>query len=116
PMNFLDANAIPIDIFGETPDLTPFNAILPTVAPDNLMTPANPSRAALEMMRLTGEQDLRHADMANPRELNEIIWFSVRGASEKMPEVSRLPAFDVLTAGVSEEEDEESEEEAEDGP
>jgi hypothetical protein len=50
--------------------------------------------------------------MANPRELNEIIWFSVRGDKSPMPEIARLPAFDLLTAGIREE-DEEEENEAE---
>ena len=48
---------------------------------------------------LTDRQDLRHPDMANPRTLNEIIWFSVRGNAE-MPAVARLPVFDLMTAGL----------------
>jgi hypothetical protein len=107
PMNFLDANATPIDIFTTTPNLEPYNAQLPTVALDNLFPPARPSAAMQKFMELTGEQDLAHADMANPRELNEIIWFSVRG-EESMPAIARLPAFDVMTAGMKpEKEDEE---------
>ncbi|MBK8809723.1 MAG: bifunctional YncE family protein/alkaline phosphatase family protein [Acidobacteria bacterium] len=107
PMNFLDANAIPIDVFGDKPNLTPYRAILPTVALDNLMPPPNPTRAMLRYMELTNEQNLTRADMADPRALNEIIWFSVKGDREKMPEIARLPAFDVLTAGVREEDDDE---------
>ena len=38
----------------------------------------------LDYMHLTDKQDLTHNDMADPRELNEIIWFSVRG-EEPMP-------------------------------
>ncbi len=106
PMNFLDANAIPIDIFGDAPNLAPYSAVLPTVAEDNLMPPPNPNRAMLEMMRLTAEQNLTRADMADPRALNEIIWFSVKGNREKMPEIARLPAFDVMTAGIREDDDE----------
>jgi hypothetical protein len=106
-MNFLDANATPIDIFTTTPNLEPYNAQLPTVAFDNLFPPARPSTAMQKFMELTGDQDLAHADMANPRELNEIIWFSVRG-EESMPAIARLPAFDLMTAGMNpEEEDEE---------
>jgi YVTN family beta-propeller protein len=99
PMNFLDANATPIDIFTANPDLTPYNAVLPTVALDNLYPPDNPSRAMLRYMELTNEQDLEHADMANPRQLNEIIWFSVKGETP-MPEVARLPAFELMIAGI----------------
>src|SRR5207245_7351458 len=32
PMNQLDASAIPMDIFQETPDLTPYKAVLPAIA------------------------------------------------------------------------------------
>ena len=39
PMNLLDANATPIDIFQAKPDLRPYDAALPVVAPDNLITP-----------------------------------------------------------------------------
>jgi hypothetical protein len=107
PMNFLDANATPIDIFTPTPDLEPYQAQLPAIAFDNLYPPARPSAAMLGYMQLTNEQDLEHADMANPLQLNEIIWFSIRG-EESMPTVARLPAFDLMTAGMRpEKEDEE---------
>jgi YVTN family beta-propeller protein len=106
PMNLLDANATPIDIFTNTPSFGPFDARLPNVALNNITPPQNPSRAMLHYMELTGRQDLAHADMADPRELNEIIWFSVRGESRQMPEISRLPAFDLLTAGLRQEEKE----------
>ncbi len=59
-----------------------------------------------EYMKLTDEQNLEFADMANPRQLNEIIWFSVRGGNSPMPEIARLPAFDLLTAGIREDDDE----------
>src|SRR6266481_155798 len=38
PMNQLDASAVPMDIFQETPDLTPYKDVLPTIAADNLIT------------------------------------------------------------------------------
>ncbi|HKX83958.1 MAG TPA: hypothetical protein VJL58_07060 [Pyrinomonadaceae bacterium] len=113
PMNFLDANATPIDIFTDKPDLTPFTAILPIVALDNLYPPAEPTRAMLRYMELTDEQNLEHADMANPRELNEIIWFSVKGETP-MPEIARLPAFELMIAGIKPEDDEDEAEEEED--
>ncbi|MBA3599992.1 MAG: hypothetical protein H0W45_01955 [Acidobacteria bacterium] len=64
-------------------------------------------------MKLTDEQNLEFADMANPRELNEIIWFSARGEKSAMPEIARLPAFDLMTAGLIEDEEEEREEKLE---
>ncbi len=109
PMNFLDANAAPIDIFTVEPDLTTFRAILPDVALDNLFPPKKASAAMRKYMKLTDEQNLKFADMANPRQLNEIIWFSVRGEKSPMPEIARLPAFDLLIAGIREEDDEEEE-------
>lgn len=111
PMNFLDSNATPIDIFTSEANLDPYTAILPTVSLDNLFPPERPSSAMLKFMELTNEQDLAHADMANPREMNEIIWFSVRG-EEPMPGIARLPAFELMTAGVKpDDDDDEADEE-----
>ena len=112
PMNFLDANATPIDIFTGTPDLRPYTAQMPVVALDNLYPPDKPSAAMLKFMRLTDAQDLAHADMANPRELNEIIWFSVKGEIP-IPGIARLPVFELMTAGIKPEEDVEEDEEDE---
>ncbi|MDQ3323430.1 MAG: hypothetical protein M3525_13515, partial [Acidobacteriota bacterium] len=106
PMNFLDANAAPIDIFTDKPDFTTYRAELPDVALDNLFPPKRITAAMRKYMDLTNEQNMEHADMANPRELNEIIWFSVRGEKSPMPEIARLPAFDLLTSGILEEDDE----------
>jgi hypothetical protein len=111
PMNFLDANAAPIDIFSNEPDLTTFTAILPDVALDNLFPPKKTTVAMRKYFELTKEQNLERADMANPRELNEIIWFSVRGEKSPMPEIARLPAFDLMTAGLIDEDKEEEREE-----
>ncbi|MEO8041164.1 MAG: hypothetical protein ABI646_01025, partial [Acidobacteriota bacterium] len=99
PMNFLDANATPIDIFAATADLTPYDAILPTVAFDNLYPPAEPTSTMAGFMELTETQNFDHADMADPRQLNRIIWFSVRGETP-MPEIARLPAFELMISGV----------------
>jgi hypothetical protein len=99
PMNFLDSHATPIDIFTDEANLDPYTAVLPAVSLDNLFPPERPSSAMLRFMELTNEQDLAHADMANPREMNEIIWFSVRG-EEPMPGIARLPAFELMTAGM----------------
>ena len=103
PMNQLDANAVPIDIFREQADLRPFKAILPDVALDNLMTPPARDASTAYWMRRTSEQKLGIADMAAPRVLNEIIWFSVRGAKSPMPEISRLPAFDAMLPDLRDE-------------
>ncbi len=117
PMNLLDATATPVDLFRREPDLRPFKAVLPEVALDNLLTPDARDAATLYWMQRTAEQDTEHADMADPRVLNEAIWFSARGASSPMPEPARLPVFDAMRLGLraeaeEDEEDEEDEEEA----
>jgi YVTN family beta-propeller protein len=106
PMNLLDANAVPMDIFQETPDLRPYKAVLPDVAMNNLINPSARDTATAYWIKKTEEQNLAHADMADPRVLNEIIWFSVRGGKSPMPEIARLPAFDAMRAGMLEEAEE----------
>jgi len=106
PMNQLDATAIPINIFQSEADMTPYHAILPDVSLDNLTNPPARDAATAYWMRMTEEQDLTHADMADPYVLNQIIWFSVR-PDRPMPSVCRLPAFDAMRLGVMEGEEEE---------
>lgn len=113
PMNQLDATAAPIDIFQERADLTPYKSVLPEVALDNLINPG-PSAQDAEArywIKRTAEQDLAHADMADPRVLNEIIWYSVRGARQPIPDIARLPLFDAMRSGIIEEDEEEEERE-----
>ncbi len=105
PMNFLDSHATPIDIFRTEADLRPFEAQLPNVALDNLYPPEKPKAALAYYYDLTRRQDLTHADMANPAEMNEIIWYSVKGGAA-MPAVSRLAAFELMRQGIREEVDE----------
>ena len=105
PMNQLDATATPINIFRNEPDLRPYKALLPDVALDNLVTAPARDAATAYWMRRTAEQDLAHADMADPETLNRIIWFSVKG-SLPMPPISRLPIFDAMRLGLQEEAEE----------
>src|SRR5205807_1907395 len=63
-MNQLDASAIPMDIFQDKPDLTPYKAALPTIAADNLMTGKAKDKVTAAWMKKTLRQDLEHADMA----------------------------------------------------
>lgn len=105
PMNQLDATATPISIFRNEPDLRPFKALLPNVALENLITPPPRDAATAYWMRRTEEQDMAHADMADPEVLNRIIWFSVKG-SVPMPAIARLPVFDAMRLGLQEEREE----------
>ena len=92
-------------------DLRPFSAILPVISSDNLVTPPPADRAARYWAARTAEQDLAHADVADPLVLNRAIWFSVRGAGEEMPLAAHLPAFDALREGIRAEADDAEEEE-----
>lgn len=105
PMNQLDATATPIDIFRSDPDLRPYKAVLPDVALDNLLTPPARDAGMAYWMRRTAEQDMAHADMADPEILNRIIWFSVKG-QHPMPPIARLPVFDAMRIGLQEEHEE----------
>jgi YVTN family beta-propeller protein len=108
PMNQLDASAAPIDIFRDQLDLRTYKAILPDVALDNLVVPARAAGNTTQAywMKRTAEQDLTHADMADPRVMNEIIWYSIRGGGTRMPGIARLPAFDALREGIAEQQEE----------
>lgn len=99
PMNFLDGNATPMAIFTSTPDLRPFAAELPNVALDNLYPPEKPDAAMAYYMRLTDKQDLSHADMADPGELNEVIWYSVI-RDRAMPGIARFPGYELMKQGL----------------
>ena len=105
PMNQLDATSAPMSIFRTEADLRPYRALMPDVALDNLTNPPPRDATAAYWMRRTEQQDLTHADMADPFVLNQIIWYSVR-ADSPMPTIARLPAFDAMRLGVAEEREE----------
>jgi hypothetical protein len=105
PMNQLDATATPMNIFRAAADLQPYKARLPNVALDNLVTPPARDAATALWMRRTQEQNMSHADMADPQTLNQIIWFSVRG-NTPMPAIARLPVFDAMRLGLKGEREE----------
>jgi len=101
PMNQLDASAIPMDIFQETPDLTPYKAVLPTIAADNLMTLKPKNKAEAEWMRKSMRQNFAHADMADPQILNAAIWFACTGNASSLPAAGQLPAYQAMRLGIS---------------
>jgi len=101
PMNQLDASAIPMDIFQETPDLTPYKAVLPMIAADNLMTHKTKDKAAAEWMKKSDRQNFAHADMADPKVLNAIIWFACTGSGSSLPQSARLPAYEAMRLGIA---------------
>ena len=105
PMNQLDASAVPMDIFQETPDLTPYKAVLPTIAANNLMTEKPKDKASAEWMKKSVQQNFAHADMADPKTLNGIIWFSCRGNGSAMPGSAQLPAYQAMRLGIADPDD-----------
>jgi YVTN family beta-propeller protein len=108
PMNQLDASAIPMDIFQENPDLAPYKAILPTIAADNLMTHKPKDKAAAEWMKKSNRQNFAHADMADPKVLNAVIWFACTGSGSNVPQAAQLPAYQAMRFGIANLDDEES--------
>jgi YVTN family beta-propeller protein len=101
PMNQLDASAIPMDIFQETPDLTPYKAVLPTIAAGNLLTQKAKDKAAAEWMKKSERQDFAHADMADPKVLNAVIWFACKGNGSAVPAAAQLPAYQAMQLGIA---------------
>jgi YVTN family beta-propeller protein len=100
-MNQLDASAVPMDIFQERPDLTPYKAVLPTIATDNLLTGKPKDKAAAGWMKKTMQQNFTHADMADPQVLNAVIWFACKGNASAEPEAAQLPAFQAMRLGIA---------------
>ena len=96
PMNQLDASATPIDIFQSNPDLTPYKAVVPDIALNNLLVQASADRETAHWIRESRRQDFTSADLANPDILNRILWFSVRGNMNAYPKFAHIPAFDVM--------------------
>jgi YVTN family beta-propeller protein len=105
PMNQLDASAIPMDIFQDKPDLTPYKAVLPTIAADNFMGGKPRDKTTAEWMKKTQRQDFAHADMADPQTLNAIIWFACTGNGANLPQSAALPAYQAMRFGISESEE-----------
>jgi hypothetical protein len=101
PMNQLDASAIPMDIFQETPDPTPYKAVLPRIAADNLLTSKPKNQAGAEWMKKSNRQNFAHADMADSEVLNAVIWFACTGNGSSIPRSAQLPAYQAMRLGIA---------------
>jgi len=108
PMNQLDASAIPMDIFQETPDLTPYKAVLPTIGVDNLLTQKPKDKMAAEWMKKSNRQNFAHADMADSKVLNAVIWFACTGSVSNIPQTAQLPAYQAMRLGIAKVDDDAS--------
>ena len=91
PLTSYDATANPIMDWNSQPtNNAPYAAILPSSSiicaqsPDwRKLGPSDPMR---RMMIRASQMDFEHPDSAPERELNEMIWKSVKGMDSKMPE------------------------------
>ena len=108
PMNQLDASAIPIDIFQAKPDLTPYHAIVPAIAQNNLMVQPSADRETSRLIRESEKQNFSAADLADPDVVNRILWESVRGPHEPYPTETHLPVYSAMRTRYDEEADEEA--------
>jgi YVTN family beta-propeller protein len=104
PMNQLDAVAAPIDIFQDTPDLRPYEAIPPIITMDNLMVTRARDAVTASWQKRSAEQDFSHPDMADPEILNRIIWFAALGDKTPMPGPQRLAAVEAMQTQAEREE------------
>jgi len=90
PLTSYDATAIPIMDWNSQPsNNAPYTAVLPdqdivcAQSPDiNQLSSTDPMR---RMMIRAGQMDFDHPDSAPERELNEMIWKSVKGVNSEMP-------------------------------
>jgi len=66
------------------PAILPAQDIICAQSPDvKKLSPSDPMR---RMMMRASQMDFEHPDSAPERELNEMIWKSVKGPDSKMPE------------------------------
>jgi hypothetical protein len=97
PMSQYDAAATPMyNAFQATPVLTPFAHLEPRISIDEKNAPTAWGAAASLRM------DLEAADAAPERELNEIIWRSVKGPQSAMPPAVRTAFVRRLADGDDE--------------
>jgi YVTN family beta-propeller protein len=97
PMSQYDAAATPMyNAFQATPVLTPFVHLEPRISIDEKNAPTAWGAAASLRM------DLEAADAAPERELNEIIWRSVKGPQSAMPPAVRTAFVRRLADGDDE--------------
>jgi YVTN family beta-propeller protein len=80
PLTQFDAAATPMSAsFAGSPDLAPYDAIMPSQSLTEVNTAASPLAA------VSAKMDFAGADEAPTGELNQAIWQSVKGANSRMP-------------------------------
>jgi len=87
--------------------LTPYKAVLPTIAADNLITQKPKDKATAEWMKKSNRQNFVHADMADPKVLNAVIWFACKGNASAVPQTAQSPAYQAMRLGIAKVDDHE---------
>jgi hypothetical protein len=52
-------------------------------------------------MKKSKEQNFAHADLADPKVLNAVIWFACKGNESAVPEAAQLPAYEAMRLGIA---------------
>ena len=99
PMSQYDAAAAPMyNAFQPTPDTAPYTHLPARIALDERNDWSSPGATASRRM------DLRHADRAPERALNEILWQSIHGAGSVMPPPRRVGFIRPIDGAADDEE------------
>src|SRR6266576_6508197 len=61
-----------------------------------------------EWMKKSNRQNFAHADMADPKVLNAVIWFACTGSGSNIPQTAQLPAYQAMRLGIAKVDDGES--------
>jgi len=69
------------------------------------MTHKPKDKATAEWMKKSNRQNFAHADMADPKVLNAVIWFACTGSGSNLPQTAPLPAYQAMTLGIAKAED-----------
>jgi YVTN family beta-propeller protein len=81
PMSQFDYYGRPLDdVFASTPDLTPYEPILPTISLHDLNPPDT------EAAKKSASLDMSRPDAADENEANRVLWMAVKGADVPYPE------------------------------
>ncbi len=65
------------------------------------MTQKPKNKGAVEWMKKSNQQNFAHADLADPKVLNAVIWFACTGSSLDIPQAAQLPAYQAMRLGIA---------------
>jgi len=100
-MNQLDASAIPMDIFQETPDLTPYKAVLPRIPADNPLTSKPKNQAWRKVDEEIKPPELRARGHGRLGSFERRDLVRVHGKRISIPRSAQLPAYQAMRLGIA---------------